>query len=61
MRFSLHRVILILDETWHTAFYIELLGDALCFLSIHLSSLSEDEEDDEVEENLSENVEQIKD
>ena len=29
MHFSLHRVILILDETWHTAFHIELLGDAL--------------------------------
>ena len=29
MHFSLHRVILILDETWHKAFHIELLGDAL--------------------------------
>ena len=47
MHFSLHRVILILDETWHTAFHIELLGDALFFLSIHLSSLSEDEEDED--------------
>ena len=36
-----------LDESWHTAFHIELLGDALFLLSIHLSSLSEDEEDED--------------
>ena len=29
MNFSLHRVIFILDETWHIAFRIELLVDAL--------------------------------